>query len=158
MNRVLKLQSLVLKRISEFENSVVRRDYPLDWERIHMVSSAKIAQVLALKRGADPELAALACTVHDYGRVVTGKQKNHAEAGFLPVKALLSEAGFFTADEIDLISLAAKNHSSKKEIGSPVEEIVKDADVLDCHQYDIPLPREEQLQRLEKVLKELSCR
>lgn len=155
MNRIFKTQSKMLERISEFENSTVKRSYPLDWERIHMISSAKIAEILAFKRGVDAEMAALACSVHDYGRIVTGRQNNHAETGYEPVKAFLSELGFLTENEIKQISLAARNHSSKKEIGTPLEEVVKDADVLDCWQYNLPLEREEQKKRLEKVIAEL---
>ncbi|MEW6666901.1 MAG: hypothetical protein AB1512_16990 [Thermodesulfobacteriota bacterium] len=33
-------------------------------------------------REVDAELAVLACSVHDYGRIVTGKQDNHPAAGF----------------------------------------------------------------------------
>jgi uncharacterized protein len=155
VNRIFKMQVKMLQRIAEFENSIVNRAYPLNWERIHMISSAKIAEVLAMKRGVDPELAAVACSVHDYGRIVTGIQKGHAETGYIPIKAFLSELGFFDSNEIEIISTAAKNHSKKNEIGTPLEEVVKDADVLDCWQYNLPLEREEQKIRLENVIKEL---
>jgi uncharacterized protein len=67
----------------------------------------------------------------------------------------LEECGDFTEEEIENIANAAKNHSSKNLIGTPIEEIVKDADVFDCWQYDIPMNRPEQKIRLEKVIKEL---
>jgi uncharacterized protein len=38
---------------------------------------------MALERDVDPEMAACACAVHDYGRIVTGKQAGHAEAGYM---------------------------------------------------------------------------
>jgi len=155
MNRVFQLQVKMLQRIAEFENSIVSRAYPLNWERIHMISSAKVAEILAMKRGVDPELAAAACSVHDYGRIVTGLQKNHAETGYIPVKAFLSDLGIFNSSEIEQISNAARNHSKKNETGTPLEEVVKDADVFDCWRYNLPLEREEQRIRLENVLKEL---
>ena len=37
-------------------------------------------------------------------------------------------------------------------VGTPLEEIVKDADVLDFHQYGYEMPRKEQQDRLEKLL------
>ncbi|GAB6180866.1 HD domain-containing protein [Desulfotomaculum defluvii] len=156
MNKAFKIQGLLLKKIGEFENEGRERDLPLNWERIHMISCAKIGQILALKRGVDPELASIACSVHDYGRIITGKQKDHAGVCYEPLKAFLSESKYFTPNEIELLAQAAKNHSNKKEVGSPLEEIVKDADVLDCYQYGLPLEREEQRQRLEKILAELS--
>jgi len=47
-----------------------------------------------------------------------------------------------------------KSHSKKAEVGTPLEEIVKDADVLDMHDYGRPLPREEQRARLAALLRE----
>ncbi|EGO65475.1 metal dependent phosphohydrolase [Acetonema longum DSM 6540] len=145
----------MLKKIAEFKDSA-DRDHSLDWERIHSISCAKIGQILALKRGVDAELAAIACSVHDYGRIITGKQRGHAAAAYAPLKHFLAETGRFTADEIERLAQAAKNHSSKTEIGTPLEEIVKDADVLDCYQYGLPLEREEQRQRLKMILAEIS--
>jgi uncharacterized protein len=155
VNRIFKVQVKLLEKIAEFEDEGIERDESLDWERVHLISCGKIGQILAMKRGGDPELAAIACSVHDYGRMITGKQKNHAAAGYEPLKIFLTECGCFCSEEIEIVALAAKNHSNKKEIGTPIEEIVKDADVLDCYQYSLPLQREEQKIRLEKIVKEL---
>ena len=58
----------------------------------------------------------------------------------------------FSDEEIKEIAIAVKNHSKKAEIGSPLEEIVKDADVLDFYQYGYDVARKEQQDRLEKLL------
>jgi uncharacterized protein len=108
-----------------------------------MASSARIAWILALERGADPELCAAAAAVHDFGRIVTGSQENHAEAGYIPVQGFLKYSGLFTEDEITVIADAVKNHSSKTVVGTDTEEIVKDADVIDCYQYGLPFDRPE---------------
>jgi uncharacterized protein len=155
MNRSYRIQRKLLDKISEFEGTVTKRDASLDWERIHMVGCARNGYFLALKRGVDAELAVLACSVHDYGRIVTGKQDNHAAAGFEPLKLFLTESGYLGAVEIDLIAEAAKNHSKKGEVGSPLDEVVKDADVLDCYQYGIPLRKDEHKRRLESLLIEM---
>ena len=154
MNKIFLLQTQLLAAIDS-SGGDAGRDYPLDWERIHMASCAKIGQLLAVKRGVDPELAAIACSLHDFGRIVTGKQSNHAANGYEPVKRFLTATGQFDAAEIELLAQAAKNHSSKQEVGTALEEIVKDADVLDCHQYGQALERQEQRDRLQKVLLEL---
>lgn len=156
MNKVLKLQGMLLKKIAEFEDSSLERDYPLEWEKIHMVSCARIGYILALKRGVDPELAAIACALHDYGRIVTGKQQGHAPAGYEPLKAFLNNCDGFPAEKVEILAQAAKNHSNKQDVGTQLEEIVKDADVLDCYQYGQALAREEQRKRLKKVLEELN--
>lgn len=156
MNRVFQIQERYLAEIARFENTSMVRDISLNWEKIHMASCAAVGRILALKRGVDAELSTIACSIHDYGRVITGKQHDHAAIGYEPLKLFLVQSGYFTSGEIELLAKAAQNHSSKKEIGSPLEEIVKDADVFDCYQYGLPLEREEQRMRLKSILEELS--
>ncbi|MGF6375706.1 uncharacterized protein M2140_000755 [Clostridiales Family XIII bacterium PM5-7] len=143
MNKLLALELQLNKVITEQEENVIERDESLDWERIHMASSARTAWLLALERGVEPELAACAAAIHDFGRILTGKQNGHAEAGYEPVKAFLAELDMFNEEEIELMATAVRNHSSKTEVGSPIEEIVKDADVIDCYQYGQPFDRPE---------------
>lgn len=155
MNRILKLQFKLLNKITEYEQLAMERDYPLHWERVHLGSCAGIGQILAIKRGVDPELAAMACAIHDYGRIVTGKQADHAVNAYAPLKDFLTECNMFSAEEIELLAVAARNHSSKAEVGTAIEEIVKDADVMDCYYYGQALARPEQRERLAKVYAEL---
>ena len=152
MKKILRLQSALLKEIDKYGELIPERDHFIDWERVHISSCAKIGYMIAEERGVDPILAAAACSCHDYGRIITGKQAGHAEAGYEPVKKFLKGTGLFDDDEIDQIATAVKNHSKKSEIGSPLEEIVKDADVLDFHQYGYATARQEQQDRLEKLL------
>lgn len=152
MRRIEKMLFALLRKIDEYENAADERDYPADFERLHISSCARIGYMLAQERGVDPELAAAACAVHDYGRIITGKQKDHAELGYEPAMDFLRETGLFSDDEISCIGISVKNHSLKSEIGSPLEEIVKDADCLDFHMYGYEMPREEQKVRLRKML------
>lgn len=156
MNRIWMIQCKLLDRIAHYEQLGLPRDYPLNWERIHMSSCAKIGQLLALKRQGDSEIAAIACAIHDYGRLVTGRQQDHAAAAYEPVKLFLAESGEFSDEEMEMLAQAAKNHSNKWEVGTPLEEIVKDADVLDCYQYGMPLERPEQRERLRHILAEFA--
>lgn len=150
MNRLLELETQLNRVINRQEGKMDSRDETLDWERLHMASSARCAYILAMQRGADPELAACAACVHDFGRILTGKQKDHAEAGYEPVKEFLKGLELFTEEEIETIALAVKNHSRKTEKGTLIEEIVKDADVIDCYQYGLPFDRPEKELRYEK--------
>ena len=95
MNRLIGLQSLMLEEIEKHVKLVPQRDEPAEWERVHIASCAAIGHILAEKRGVDAELAACACAAHDYGRIVTGKQADHAQAGYEPVKELLKRDGRF---------------------------------------------------------------
>lgn len=152
MNRLLALQSILLAEIDKYDKLISERDYPIEWEKVHISSCAKIGYLLAGERNVEPELAAAACACHDYGRIITGKQPGHAEAGYEPIQVLLRESGLYPAHEIEMIATAVKNHSKKSEVGSPLEEIVKDADVLDFYQYGYDMRRKEQQDRLEKLL------
>ncbi|WP_312522892.1 HD domain-containing protein [Anaerospora sp.] len=154
MNRLFEIQVKLLNKINTCEDNS-SRDHSLDWERIHLVSCAKVGELLALKRGENAELAAIACSIHDYGRILSGKQNNHAEEGYGPAKEFLAETGYFNEEETEMLSQAVRNHSSKEKVGTWLEEIVKDADVLDCYQYGLPLEREEQRKRLSFIVKEL---
>ena len=155
MNRLLKVQGALLKEIDKYEKLIPERDKPGDWERVHISSCAKLGYLFALKRDVDPELAAIACACHDYGRILTGKQNDHAEAGYEPIKQFLKGLEIFEDKEIEQIALAVKNHSNKSDVGTDLEEIVKDADVLDFHQYGYEMPRKEQQDRLERLLKSI---
>ena len=141
MKKILRLQSALLKEIDKYEKLIPERDHFIDWERVHISSCAKIGYMLAEERGVDPILAACACACHDYGRIITGKQSGHAEAGYQPVQEFLRKTELFSDDEISQIAVAVKNHSKKAEVGTPLEEIVKDADVLDFYQYGYEMPR-----------------
>ena len=157
MNKLMILQGALLAVIEKYakihaENGV-ELDYPIDWERIHVISCAKLGYLMAEERGVDPILAAVACAVHDYGRIITGKQANHAEVGYEPVMDFLRKTELFTEEEVLEIGFSVKNHSNKSDVGTPLEEIVKDADVLDFHQYGYEMPRPEQQARLNRMLK-----
>ena len=152
MKRLLRLQSLLLREMEHYELLVPERDKFMDWERVHMSSCARIGYLLAESREVDPDLASFACAVHDYGRIVTGRQKGHAEAGYEPCREFLERSRLFTGEEIKQIVLAVKNHSKKSEVGSALEEIVKDADVIDFYQYGFSFSREEQEERLKRLL------
>ncbi|MDD5204955.1 MAG: hypothetical protein PHS17_06015 [Desulfobacterales bacterium] len=73
MNRTYKIQRKLMEQIAELEQTGMQRDTSLNWERIHSVSCSRSGYFLALERGIDAELAAIACSVHDYGRIITGK-------------------------------------------------------------------------------------
>ena len=152
MKKILRLQSALLKEIDKYEKLVPERSHFIDWERVHITSCARLGYTCDEQRGVDPILAAAACAVHDYGRIITGKQENHAEVGYEPAMEFLRGTGLFEEEEIQQIGIAVRNHSKKAEVGSQLEEIVKDADVLDFYQYGYGFAREEQKVRLEKLL------
>ena len=151
MNRIFVLQQAMLKTIDE-NSHIDRSNAPsLDWEKIHMISCAKVGYLLGQSRGLDPELCACACAVHDFGRILSGTQENHGPEGALPVRSYLMNIDLFSAEEIDQIALAVKNHSRKGEVGTPLEELVKDADLIDYASYGQTFKRQEQIDRFNRL-------
>lgn len=151
MKKFYLLQKYLLKEINRYEALTEERDIEADWERIHISSCAKLGYILAEERGVDPELSACACAIHDYGRIITGKQKGHAEAGYEPVKKFLKNTKLFSDEEIEQMANSLRNHSSKGRIDCELDEIVKDADILDFYQYGHVEMREDQKNRLAKL-------
>lgn len=130
------------------------REHPLEWEYLHASSTAQIGRMLAIKRGIDTDIAAIACYLHDIGRIMTGKQEGHAAAGEIPTKEILSRFAI-TGEIANDITASVVHHSLKEEKGSPLEELVKDADVIDCALYGIFFNKEGFMRRLSYCQKEI---
>lgn len=150
---IKNLQS-IYEILDQMERQTMERDYPILWERVHATSCAQIGRMLAQKRQVDGELAALACALHDSGRWVSGRQEDHAPKGEELVRDFLKKQTFPIKDQ-ELMVQAVINHSKKEEIGSPLEELVKDADILDCYWYGEVITKKFHVVRLHKVLRDL---
>ncbi len=158
MQRCYQLSREILKFLNDQDRNDRERDVSLTWERIHSIGSARAASLLAARRGVDVELSYAAGALHDFGRFVTGKQANHAEDGYEPAKDFLRKLTLFSEGEIEEICRAVKNHSRKEVVGTPLEEITKDADVLDCYYLGLPPKKEPHRKRFTSLRQELGIR
>jgi uncharacterized protein len=155
---IWRAREKMLELIEEQDRPGRSRDETVNWEKIHMASTSSIAYTLAKRHGIEPTLPAVVGAIHDIGRVMTGEQAGHAERGYQYaldfLRGLLRDDGtqFFSESEIEAAALAVKHHSKKGEVGNPLEELVKDADVLDMYYSGFALPREEQRNRLRGIL------
>ena len=86
MKKILQVQEALMELIEKYDKIPERRDQPIIWEKVHMASSARLAYMMAEERGVDPVKAACACSIHDIGRIINGRQEGHAEAGYEPAK------------------------------------------------------------------------
>lgn len=136
--------------LTELAGIEQERDYPVVWERVHAISCAQIGRLLASERGVNSELAALACALHDIGRWYSGKQADHAQHGEEPVRKFLTNLPL-TENEKAEITLAVIRHSEKDKVSSPLDELVKDADILDCYLHGDEISKPFHLARLEKL-------
>ena len=158
MERCYRVTRELLKFLNDQGRLDQERDVSLTWERVHSIGSARVASLLAAKRGVDVELSHAAGALHDFGRFVTGKQANHAENGYGPAKDFLKKVGLFSEKEIEEVCQAVKNHSRKEAVGTPLEEIAKDADILDCYYLGLPPKKEAHLKRFASLREELGLR
>ncbi len=69
VRRVNRLVSVLFEEMKDLSDE--GRDLPIRWNVMHMFSSSQLAKVLAMRRGLDPELAAIAAALHDIAVVAT---------------------------------------------------------------------------------------
>ena len=133
----------------------VERDRELDYEYDHIREAVKYAKTLALKRKVDPDLAGTVAAIQNIGSIVTGRNEDHAQAGYYPAKGLLQKLGCFSDREIEQIATAVRNHSRKAEKDAPLDELAKDADIYAryCQGHEFTRPHD--LARLSRLRAEL---
>ncbi len=113
------------------------RTWGMAFELKHSSGVIQIGRLLAQKRGLNPELAGIACVLHDIYVNETGDDTSHAARGAAIAEQMLRDTKKFTDTEIALITQAIKNHSDKHIVSdSPYDELVKDADVFECCLYE----------------------
>ena len=125
MSRIKELQKQVHKVLKSMEDNQKRANAIA---HLHGVSLAAV--MLARKRGEDPELAAMAGLLHDLYAYKSGSYDDHAHKGAEYARELLEKMDITTPEETDVICSAIRHHDSKAEINAPMDEILKDADVI----------------------------
>ena len=147
MSRIKDLQKRVHKELETMKNS---DHYAKAVSHLHGVSLAAV--IIAKRRGVDPELAAMAGLLHDVYAYKAGSYDDHAHLGSDYARKLLKKMELTTAEETDLICSAIWHHSDKDVCDSPLDEVLKDADVLH-HTLDDPVRevKEHEKERYEKL-------
>ena len=125
MSRIKDLQKYIHKVLKGMDDNQKRAAAVA---HLHGVSLAAV--MLAKKRGENAELAAMAGLLHDLYAYKSGSYDDHAHKGAEYARKLLEELGITSADETDIICSAIWHHDSKAEVDSPMDEILKDADVI----------------------------
>jgi len=125
MSRIKDLQKQVHKVLEKMEDGDKRAK-----AIAHLHGVALAAAVLARKRGEDAELATMAGLLHDLYAYKSGSYDEHARLGADYARKLLGKLTLTTEKETDIICSAIAHHDSKAEVDSPMDEILKDADVI----------------------------
>lgn len=97
---------------------------------LHLYGVSQACALLALKRKENVELAVIAGMLHDIYTYANLDSNDHAHKGADQARNILGFLHIFSEDETDLICNAIYNHSSKSTKHSWLDEILKDADVM----------------------------
>lgn len=125
MGRLKDLRIYVENELNKMEN-VDKRNSAI----VHLYGVSLAATILAKKRGQDPELASMAAMLHDLHAYKTGSYDDHAHKGAELAREILSELKLTDPEETDLICSAIYHHDDKLLTDGPMDELLKDADVI----------------------------
>lgn len=151
MSRLKELRAYVDKKINELEDEKKRIS-----ATAHLYGVSLTAQMLAKKRGLDPELAAMAGMLHDMHAYMSGSYDDHAHLGAELGRGILEKLELTTPEETEVICSAIYHHDDKALLDSPMDELLKDADVLDHCFKDVSKPvKEKEQKRYDALCKEL---
>lgn len=161
MDRVNTLQTTLLNKWRPLKNE--GRDLPVEWNIMHMYSSAQLAKLLGSKRGLDPELCGIIATLHDIAVVQSKSRVDHAKRSEPYVREMVNYYNDLVAEsplkildwEVETIIESVINHSDKSTYSPDVYvELMKDVDALDRYLYGIKTDGAYKI-RSEKTCKEL---
>lgn len=125
MDRIEKVREVVDDILLKMTKDDARRH-----AYIHLYGVAQACALLALKRNENVELAVIAGMLHDIYTYANLDSKDHAHKGADLARGILDSLLLFNDNEKNLICNAIYNHSNKSGIHNWLDEILKDADVM----------------------------
>lgn len=121
----------------------------------HLYGVSLAATMLAKKRGLDPELASMAAMLHDLWAYKNGSYEDHAHRGAALAREILEGLGLTLPEETEVICSAIYHHDDKLAADGPMEELLKDADVVHHCMNDLSKAvKEKEKLRFENLCKE----
>ena len=125
MNRIEKVRQTVDEILLNMTDHEERR-----CAYLHLYGVAQACALLSIKRKENVELAVIAGMLHDISSYATMNSQDHAHKGAVMARGILDSLNLFSETEKDFICSAIHNHSDKSNIHGPLDEILKDADVM----------------------------
>lgn len=149
--RLDRVRSLFYKNLFTVESSLERQEA---WIQLSGVSS--FASMLGMRRGQDPEIAAIAGLLHNYYYVKTGIQSFPGHNSADAVRPILRSSELFTEEEMTIILRSVFYQDDRQRSHGPYEEIMKDAILLQMYFHNTDnLVSTTDIHRLQNVFKEL---
>ena len=100
--------------------------------------------------------AAMAGMLHDMHAYKTGSYDDHAHLGADLARKILGKLEITSPEETEIICSAVYHHDDKASVDSPMDELLKDADVIDHCFKDASKPvKEKEQKRYDALCKEL---
>ena len=155
MSRLKELRKYVDAELNKMEDADKRTS-----AIAHLYGVSLAATMIARKRGLDPEIAAMAAMLHDLHAYKTGSYDDHAHKGADLAREILGELKLTDEAETDMICSAIYHHDDKLVMdSSPMDEVLKDADVIDHCLKDSSKPvKEKEQARYDKLCAEFGIR
>ena len=148
-----------LKELRKYVNNELNKMEDPD-DRIsavaHLYGVSLAATMLAKARGLDEELASMAAMLHDLYAYKSGSYDDHAHNGAELAREILNELKLTTEEEADIICSAIYHHDDKLTIDGPMDELLKDADVIHHTMNDSSKAiKEKEQARYDSIINEL---
>ena len=150
MGRQKELRKYVDNELNKMEDTDKRNS-----AIVHLYEVSLAATMIAKKRGLDPEIASMAAMLHDFHAYKSGSYDNHAHKGADLAREILGKLKLTDDAETELICSAIYHHSDKLVTDGPMDEVLKDADViLHCMNDLSKAIKEEEQARFNKLCTE----
>lgn len=150
MSRLKELRKYVDDEINKIEDPDKRTS-----AIAHLYGVSLAATMIAKKRGLDPEIAAMAAMMHDLHAYKSGSYDDHAHLGADLARKILGELELTDETETETICSAIYHHDDKLVTDTPMDEVLKDADVIDhCLKDASKAVKEKEQARYEKLCAE----
>ena len=147
MSRLKELRGYVDNELNRMDDADKRNG-----AIVHLYGVSLAATMIAKKRGLDSELASMAAMLHDLHAYKTGTYDDHAHKGVDLAREILDELKLTDKAETDIICSAIWHHDDKLVVDSPMDEVLKDADVIHHCMNDLSKPvKEKERARFDKL-------
>ncbi len=147
-----------LKELRKYVDSEINKMVDVDKRTsaiAHLYGVSLAATMIAKKRGMDPEIASMAAMLHDLHAYKTGSYDDHAHKGAELAREILGELKLTDEAETEMICSAIYHHDDKLVVDGPMDEVLKDADVIHHCMNDMSKEiKEKEQARFESLCKE----